>query len=336
MRLLPSARSSGIRREGWGASANQVRFRVLVLDLDGKPKAQQPVKVALYGVKDYSYRKRIIGGFYTYETARETRKLALACEGTTDALGLLPCDLAPGVSGELLLRAETSDAQGRSAAATASVWVAGEDDWWFGGTAADRMDVIPEQREYEAGDRARFQVRMPFRSATALVTVEREGVMSSFVTHLDGRAPTVDEPIEPGYAPHVFVSVLAVRGRVAHAERTPPGGTDNEITALVDLNKPAYRLGMAEIKVGWKPHRLDVQVTPERKTYAVRDTARVHIHVARADGGLLPDGAEVAVAAVDEALLELASNPSWKLLDAMMGERALEVETSTAQMQGVC
>ena len=49
----------------------------------------------------------------------------------------------------------------------------------------------------------------------------------------------------------------------------------------------------------------------------------------------LPQGAEVAVAAVDEALLDLAPNPSWNLLDAMMGRRGLEVWTATAQMQVV-
>src|SRR5690606_26096503 len=48
-----------------------------------------------------------------------------------------------------------------------------------------------------------------------------------------------------------------------------------------------------------------------------------------------PAGAEVALAAVDEALLELAPNRSWELLAAMMGQRGLEVWTSTAQMQVV-
>jgi uncharacterized protein YfaS (alpha-2-macroglobulin family) len=334
VRLMPAALNVGIRAEGWAASTEQMRFRVLVLDLDGKPKAQQAVTATLYRTQNFSYRKRVIGGFYTYETTTQTKKLAVNCAGETDAHGLLPCELAPGVSGEIFVRAETEDAQGQSAAATASVWVAGKDEWWFGGTAGDRMDLIPEQKEYEAGDTARFQVRMPFRSATALVSVEREGVMSTFVTHLDGHAPIVEVPIDKTYAPNVFVSVLAVRGRVAHAEGSK-ANADNEITALVDLNKPAYRLGLAEIKVGWKPHRLDVHVTPEHGTYQVRDKASVRIHVARADGGALPPGAEVAVAAVDEALLELAANPSWALLDAMMGERGLEVLTSTAQMQVV-
>ena len=43
--------------------------------------------------------------------------------------------------------------------------------------------------------------------------------------------------------------------------------------------------------------------------------------------------AELAVAAVDEGLLALASNRSWDLLGAMMQRRPIEVETSTAQSQ---
>ena len=49
----------------------------------------------------------------------------------------------------------------------------------------------------------------------------------------------------------------------------------------------------------------------------------------------MPDEAEIAFAAVDEALLQLSPNESWKLLDAMMGERPLSVLTSTAQTQVV-
>jgi uncharacterized protein YfaS (alpha-2-macroglobulin family) len=52
----------------------------------------------------------------------------------------------------------------------------------------------------------------------------------------------------------------------------------------------------------------------------------------------LPDGkpaanAEVALAAVDQALLELMPNASWNLLDAMLQRRSWGVETSTAQME---
>lgn len=332
VRLVPSEVILGIRPDGWVSSTDLMRFRVVVLDLNGKPVAGKPVSVSLYSSARYSYRKRLIGGFYAYESATENTKLAPDCSGKTNAQGLLLCSVAPGTSGEVLVRAEAADASGNISGATTSFWVAGNDDWWFGGTAADRMDLLPENQEYEAGQVARFQVRMPFRSARALVTVEREGVMRSFVTTLSGREPVVKVPIEATDAPNVYVSVLALRGRVTSG-RWRKVDELKEVTALVDLNKPAYRLGIAPIRVGWKPHRLDVRVTADRSTYAIREQANVTIDVKRADGGALPEGAEIAVAAVDEALLELAPNSSWALLDEMMGRRGLEVWTSTAQLQ---
>jgi uncharacterized protein YfaS (alpha-2-macroglobulin family) len=333
--LVPAELNVGIRPEGWVASSEQMRFRVVVLDLDGKPVAGREVSATLFSAARYSYRKRLIGGFYTYESAQENTKLTTKCAGKTNAQGLLVCEVAPGVSGEVLVRAEARDAGGQISGATTSIWVAGKDDWWFGGTAGDRMDVLPENPEYEVGQVARFQVRMPFRSATALVTIEREGVLRSFMTKLSGKTPIVIVPIEAADSPNVYVSVLALRGRVGGARLWRKAGESKEITALVDLNKPAYRLGTAEIRVGWKPHRLDVRVTADRPTYAIREQAKVQVEVKRADGTALPAGAEVALAAVDEALLELAPNPTWGLLDAMMGRRGLEVWTSTAQLQVV-
>jgi uncharacterized protein YfaS (alpha-2-macroglobulin family) len=335
VRLDTASLHVGIRREGWVGSSDKLRFRVLAVDHEGRPLKRQRVQANLYQVATYSYRKRLVGGFYAYETTRETRKLAVDCSGRTDSRGILACEVAPGVSGEVVVRAEARDTQGRIAGATASMWVAGEDDWWFGGTSGDRMDVLPERQEYEAGDKARLQVRMPFRKATALVTVEREGVLDAFVKTLSGREPVVSVPVTATHSPNVFVSVLAVRGRVPRPDGPAGAGKASAVTATVDLNKPAFRLGMAAIRVGWKPHRLDVSVRPERTTYRVRETAKVEVDVRRADGEPLPAGAEVALAAVDEALLELAPNPSWQLLDAMMQRRGLQVWTATAQLQVV-
>ena len=347
VRLAPAALSVGIRPESWVGSPGQLRFRVVAVDLDGKPQAGQALVVSLYQSTAYSYRKRLIGGFYSYETTRETRKLKPRCSGTTNAQGLLLCELAPGASGQIIVRAETRDRHGVATGATTTMWVIDRAAWWFGGTSGDRMDLLPEKKEYQAGETARFQVRMPFREATALVTVEREGVLSSFVTRLHGNAPIVEVPIAPGYAPNAFVSVLAIRGRVAHAAgdgAAKGAGTGSaasrptpreEVTALVDLTRPAYRLGSTQIKVGWAPFRLDVQVQPEHAVYKIREQASVNIHVTAADGRALPAGTEVALAAVDEALLDLAPNGSWDLLAAMMGQRGLEVWTSTGQMQVV-
>lgn len=332
VRLSPSAMAVGIRQDGSIGQPDKLRFQVVVLDLDGRPLPGRAVQVDLYSSKSYWYRRRLVGGFYAYESTSEVERLAAGCSGSTDARGLLHCDVAPGIKGEVILRAEARDDARRIAGATSSAWIAGADDWWFDGGSSNRMTVTADKKEYQAGDTARLQVRMPFRKATALVTVEREGVLRGFVTSLDGRTPTVDVPVEAADAPNVYVSVLAVRGRVPHPDDPRVKPADG-VTALVDLNKPAFRLGVAAVRVDWKPNRLDVSVRPGRDVYGVRETADVDVRVRRADGGALPPGTELAFAAVDAGLLELAPNASWDLLKAMMGERGLEVETYSAQSQ---
>ncbi|BBP01338.1 alpha-2-macroglobulin family protein [Sulfuriferula nivalis] len=323
--LWPSRIVLGIKPDAWAASKEHLKFHVLALDTAGKPLAGVPVSVDMLQQKSYSHRKRLIGGFYAYEHKSEIKRLADICQGVTDAKGYVHCDTHSDTDGNLILRAHATDDAGNASWAHREIWVAGKDDWWFDASNDDRMDVLPEKPRYEPGDTATFQVRMPFREATALVTVEREGVIDSFVQHISGKEAVVKLPIKSSYAPNVFVSVLAVRGRMDDVQ---PG-------ALVDLGKPAFKLGIGQINVGWRAHELKVAVHADRDEYKIRDKAHVKIKVIRADGSTLPAGAEVALAAVDEGLLELMPNDSWKLLETMMSTRGLEVDTATAQMQVV-
>ena len=67
---------------------------------------------------------------------------------------------------------------------------------------------------------------------------------------------------------------------------------------LVDLGRPAYKLGIAELRVGWKAHELRVSVSADKPVYKVRSRANVSVSVKKADGLPPPAGTEVAVAAV--------------------------------------
>jgi alpha-2-macroglobulin len=322
--VWPSRAITGIRPDSWQPSVESLRFRLAALDLKGRPLAHVAMKAELFQRTRYSHRKRLIGGFYSYENMTETKKIGTICEGRTDSSGILICDVKSPVSGDVLIQAKAVDSDGNISVANQEVWVAGKTDLWFDMKDSDRMDLLPEKKKYEPGEKARFQVRMPFRAATALVTVEREGVLDSYVTKISGRNPVVEVPIKKNYSPNVFVSVLCVRGRIG-APRP---------TALVDLGKPAYKLGIARINVGWRANELKVRVTSDARVYRVRGKAKVRIAVKRADGKPVRGG-EVAVAAVDQGLLELMPNESWKLLEDMMGKRGYEVKTATAQMQVV-
>ncbi|MDP5007749.1 MAG: alpha-2-macroglobulin, partial [Glaciimonas sp.] len=270
------------------------------------------------------------------------------CSGQSDARGLLICTVELSESGNVEITAKGRDAQGKISAATSSVWVTKQGEQWFDGQNQDRIDILPEKKFYQAGDTAKFQVRMPFRSATALIAIEREGVMETQVIQLHGQDPSFNLPVKAGYGPNVFVSVLAVRGRM----RDVPWysfftwGWKEPInwwteykeyqlpTATVDLAKPAYKFGIAEIMVGTKAHQINVTVKADKPSYTIRSTAKVTIQ-ATLPNGQPAAGAEIALAAVDEALLELEPNRSWDLLEAMLQRRSYGVETATAQMQVV-
>ncbi|MEI6419188.1 MAG: alpha-2-macroglobulin family protein, partial [Sphingomonadales bacterium] len=344
--LEPAALRVGLKRDGWIAKADDVRLKLVVLGLDGKPVSGASVKVQLFSRETYSTRKRLVGGFYAFDNARETKALGSACTVRSDRLGLAQCQLAPGVSGEVVALAEVKDAAGRVARATQSLWLAGDDDWWFGGDNGDRMDVVAENANVPAGGTARLQVRMPFRTATTLVTVLHDGVIDSFVTTLSGKDPVVEVPMKAGYAPNVYVEVLAVRGRVsgwrlwladlARRWNLPWLSRDGAYpTGLVDLSKPSYRLGIAKLNVGWDAHKLAVAVRADQSAYPVRGKAMLAVQVTPPKGRSLPADAEIAVAAVDEALLQLQGNPSWDVLTAMMAQRPLAVINATAQSQVV-
>ncbi|MDQ3058583.1 MAG: MG2 domain-containing protein [Pseudomonadota bacterium] len=348
--LWPAGVVAGIRTEGWVSTDKTIKFQALALDLGGKPAPDTALEVKAVARIVTTSRKRMVGGFYTYDNKTEVKDLGKVCSGKSDARGLLLCETRLGEPGEVELIVTAKDKDGNTIQAASSVYVTQQGELWFGGENHDRMDLLPEKKSYQPGETARFQVRMPFRFATALVSVEREGIIETQVVQLNGQDPTIELKIQDGWGPNVYVSVLALRGRLREVPwysfftwgfKAPrewwssfwyEGREYEAPTALVDLSKPAFRLGMAEIRVGTKAHELNVTLKADKDSYPVRGQAKVTIQV-KLPNGQPAANAEVAVAAVDQALLELMPNSSWNLLEAMLQRRSWGVETSTAQME---
>nr|BFD61583.1 MG2 domain-containing protein [Bdellovibrio sp. HM001] len=323
--LWPSSVVLGIKSHGWSATQEAVEFDVVALDLHQKALKGQSIQVDLFTSRYYSHRKRLVGGFYAYEDFQEYKKVGELCKGTTDAKGQFLCRGKSKVAGNVIAVVSSKDSQGRISYANVSQWILkpGETQW-FGADDNDRADLIPFKKTYEPGEVAEFQLRTPFPQSKVLVTVEREGVLHSEVLDVSGEKPTIKIPIKKEYVPNVVVSAFAIRGRLA----------DPKPTALVDLAKPAYKLGLAQIKVGWKENTLKVAVTTDKKTYKARQKSQVTVSV-KDHLGRPASSAEVALVAVDEGLLALRDNNSWDLLSSMMRLRPHSVQTATSQTQVV-
>ncbi|MCC6953578.1 MAG: alpha-2-macroglobulin, partial [Deltaproteobacteria bacterium] len=324
--MYPSTYLVGMKRDSWANVKGDLAFDVAVVDLEGKGVSAVPVKVRLYQRQVYSVRKKLLGGMFGYSNAVEMIPADSVCETQTGKNGTARCRTKLPLSGNFLLEAVAFDPQGSESKTASSIWVANGDEWWFEQANNDRIELLPEQPTYEPGQTAKLQLRMPFRDATVLVTVEREGVLDSFVTSLTRSNPVLSLPIRENYAPNIVVSAVAVRGRTG----------DFQPTALVDLSKPAFKMGMSNLNVSRQGYELKVDVAPEKKVYQVRETAtvnfRVHDDQVQTPAAIAGNNGEIAVAVIDEGLLELKDNDTWNLLERLLTQRSSTVRTVTSAM----
>ena len=127
---------------------------------------------------------------------------------------------------------------------------------------------------------------------------------------LRGDDPTVELKIEPSWGPNVYVSVLALRGRIREtpwysfftwgwkepldvvAQLLRTTASDYQApTAMVDLAKPAFKLGVAALQVGLAAHELQVERHGRqgRSTRSARRRWRkIKVHAGRQAAGRRP------------------------------------------------
>src|SRR5262249_33190602 len=178
----------------------------------------------------------------------------------------------------------------------------------------NRIDLVPEQETYKPGDTARLMIKSPWEQATALLTVEREGVRSHSTFQLTSTQETVNVPIAAADIPNLFVSVLLIKGRTKV-------DVDSEDTS--DPGKPAFRIGYAKLRVEDSSKRLSVSVKANRDEYRPAGAAKVDVAVADAAGA--PAQSEVTLWAVDYGVLSLTAYKTPDVLRSVYVEKALQV-----------
>ena len=91
--LWPAAVIAGIKTEGWVSTSQKLRFQALALDLAGKPRAGVTLNVRAIARITTTSRKRMVGGFYTYDNKTDVKEIGTVCTGKSDARGLLLCEV---------------------------------------------------------------------------------------------------------------------------------------------------------------------------------------------------------------------------------------------------
>jgi len=307
----------GLKPSEWVyAPGEDLGLAVIALSPQEQLLAGHKVKLTLLRRSFNTVRRRGTGNFFSYETVTEDEPVN-ECELTT-AGSARSCSLVPESAGFYIVRAEARDRQGRDVVSVMSAYVTGPEyiGWWR--HDHDRIDLIPEQAEYELGDTLRVLVKSPYTSARALITIERHGILYREERELEGGAQMLEFPLDSKtYAPGVYLSIVLIQGRVGET-----------IENGVDLGRPSFKMGMIKVPVNNPDTRLTVATATGRSEYKPGDRVTAELSVNDIHGTGVES--EVAVAVVDEALLQLVANyqKKYEVHDGFYRLPDLDVMTS--------
>ncbi|HKC87390.1 MAG TPA: alpha-2-macroglobulin family protein, partial [Blastocatellia bacterium] len=177
-----------------------------------------------------------------------------------------------------------------------TLWVAGGKPPSERNLTQEKIELIPDRKEYKAGDTAEILIQAPFAPAEGVVTLRRSGLLSHERFMINSNSHTLRIPIKDEYAPNIHVQV----DLVGAAWRT-----DEEGHLQQQLPKrPAFASGELKLSIPPLRRKLAVTVTPRNKTLEPGGVTAVDI-VVRDAAGKPVRGSEVALVVVDEAVLAL-------------------------------
>jgi alpha-2-macroglobulin len=303
----------GLRYDGWVLKAGEAAdIQTLVVDADGTPQSGSPTYVKVERKSTRGARVKGAGNAYITRYTHEWERIA-TCPGRSQAQAQT-CRFTPDAAGEYRVTAMVRDTEDRLHETRQWLYAQGRGAVLWEERPDYSLEIESERDGWRVGETARYLVKNPFPGASALITVERYGVLAQRVQVLDGAAPVIEIPVEPAFVPGAYVSVIVMSPRV---EMPPAGG--------VDLGKPTFRMGYANLKVDEPWRAIDIDIGSAREQYRPRETVGLSLH-ARARQPT-DEPVEFAVAVLDEAVFDLIRSGAQKgsdYFDPLKGLTALD------------
>lgn len=301
----------------------QARLNVALVESSGKAlNPQGQLELQVLKIETRVIGEELYGGLIrnTYEREMSPARWTEACSLNGSILSCQVGTLKEGAYAFVATASATQakahvlfkiDAEGR---------IYGNDEYMgFGDEESSKqLPLTLNQKSYKIGDKAVVSFSAPFEQCSALVTLERESVVRSFVSPDACRKGFVEIPVIETLAPNVFVSINLMSGRTGEAAVN---------LGDLDLGKPSYRLGFANLLVELSEYKLDVEVATNKEIYKPRETVQVTAKVTPEMGSL--KNATVTFIAIEEKILELKANETYDLLQAFLQLRGHSIDTFT-------
>ncbi|MCB9704356.1 MAG: hypothetical protein H6711_20885 [Myxococcales bacterium] len=266
----------------WTSANGPVEVALGVIGQDGKPVAGAEVTAHLERMQWRYTKTRSSGGYTSYDWHVERSEVD-SCTATS-ATQAVTCTLTPPRGGEYVVITEVDGHRGGEA----SFWAWGGDgDEVVFPSRGRTVDIVADKARYAPGEKASLMVRSPFPKATAILTLEQGGLLTHQSVVMDGNTHLFEVPITAAHAPqlHAVVTLLPID---APAE-----------------SKAEWKIGAIRLPVSLADASLGVALRSDRESYEPGEKATITVEVK--DGKRPREGAEIALAVVDEGILRLTN-----------------------------
>ncbi len=284
----------GVKATQWSYSVgDKIKPEIVLLNIDEKPIAGKAVTLELIYRNYKTIRSKTSGNYFGYET-RTIDKVVDECK-VTSKTSIASCSLKTKFSGQHFILATSSDSKNYPIKSSVSLYITGSDYVGWNREDNDNIQIVADKESYEIGEEVALLIKNPYETVDAIITLERFGILKKFRKTLSGGAQTVKINLDSkDYAPGFYVAVQLIKGRVSE-----------KIEGGVDLGKPSFKTGFAQIKVINPDTVLDIDAKTDKTDYEPGEEVEVKLKVQSPSGN---KKAELAIAVVDGKILQLAGN----------------------------
>ena len=314
----PAALYAGISRvDRLIRVGDQAPFRIVVTDTEGEP-AKQDVKLTATVSREVNTNTKttnadgetVTNSDPEEKTVSSAEIVVSAADSAKEGLSF---PVAPLHDGLHFLTVRGKDADGREFATVTRFHVYGAKEYPWEYEEGLRIKLVSEKKSYKPGDVARILVLSPIEGS-ALVTVEREKILSSYMTELKADNPVIEIPLTAEHAPNAYVSILIVKGSAESGR---------------EIKEPQLRLGYCELMVENQRDRLSVAIDKPSESYRPGTPVTLGGTVLASDGKPA-SGAEVTLYAVDEGTLAVMGYDTPDPMAFFYDRRYLAVDAGTS------
>lgn len=291
----PSDYYVGLRTEqAFVEKGDPLEIELVACHRDGKILADVPLEIAVWR-QDYTIEK----GRYK-EAKEDLQAETVTSEGKPSKLSF-----KTGSGGTYTVKARITDADGRPNESTLTVWVSGAEQPPAQNLEQQQLTLVPDQKEYKAGDVAEILIQSPFAPAEGQVTWRRSGILKSERFTMREASTVLKVPIEEGHVPNLYVQVDLA----------------GVATTVSGKKQPSYASGQLNLAVPPLARTLAVEVKPVHPSTDPGAQTSIEVKVVGPDGKPAAN-AEVALFAVDEAVLALTGYQFPNPLDVFYAQRS--------------